>query len=61
MIGLVVEYVYRNRLLEDWRNSKNMSYHLMTVPKDTKCSHGMTKKKKLCAKHVSTPFDILLS
>ena len=53
---LVVEYVYRNRLLEDWRNSKNMGYHLMTVPAESKCSHGMTKKegKRLCVKHVSS-------
>ena len=51
-----MEYVYRNRLLEDWRNSKNMGYHLMTVPIESKCGHGMTKKerKKLCGKHVST-------
>ena len=51
-----MEYVYRNRLLEDWRNSKNMGYHLMTVPAESKCSHGMTKKerKRLCVKHVSS-------
>ena len=52
---LVVEYVYRNGLLEDWRNSKNMGYHLMTVgPVEEKFNHGETKKgrKKLRVKHV---------
>ena len=56
-----MEYVYRNGLLEDWRNSKNMGYHLMTVgPVDEKFTHGETKKgrKKLRVKHVRSSLTL---